>query len=1095
MSSLTDFEKKHPAIGSTELWNLLAQRVKEEKLTSDFLTSVGKICDIGITLSKDIIRFFPKFTLHDETHIMNVCNWMVKLLGDRKKEANAHNLALLIMSACCHDVGMSVSDVQAEQLRSNPNSPNWKQYFKNHLKDEEEFSKTGIISDRMLRSYIRLNHHNRISQQITQSDWPDELIQNGINRNVLIDLCSSHGESLGTLNPARWQKYDLRFCAVILRLADILDFDSSRAPTSLFYHLGLDNALNFEEKISQTEWSKNRSGVFGDISDGVISYTASFKSLQLELEVQFYLEWVQKELDSSREYLSTYAGEWQNLALPQKISTESVERNGYHYGKFCLTMDQDRVLELLTGRNLYSDPGVFVRELLQNSIDAILTRSKLDPNFNENEGKIVIRTWMDNDGNSWFRIEDNGIGMDENIITNYFLKVGRSYYASDEFKADKRRYARGDDYTPISRFGIGVLSCFMSDPENNKLEVSTKRYSQDCMVYNSAIRMNVEGLHGYYYLAKEQEQDQYDEFFQSMHNPENELEGYRTQVGTTICVRVNLFQLGGYRGFKEILDKYVQFPEVNIEYHGPEGIYIYPTQNDLMQPVYKLNPNGIENAIKNHIHPLTDEQFEKIKSQLPETEWEEKPAIKLKYHPLDWLSKSENVKGVIVMVSLQAKANSLSFEYDGKTVSSNFVFDISNSPTQNGLYLSFKHEFPYDTKEDLELLASKDRKMHYRLNDLEERLLCDYKKFKNNDDWIDYISAHYSISKKEIHKKYKELRKIQLEVSKNRSIVNRYDQLTRQSKILITYDELFKVLSKEESIVLKNVMQAYKFLFTDLSRNSNVTTSAYNGVLADTSNLFGHDSQCLGAIMLLRGNYCPEVNLARDTISGLPLEAACNLSIVEHKLKKIYNFHRYSSESKTLEAEQQGLLSEETLYELLEKHPEWMSSLSDEDGSVEQLKAQLEDEDSIEITHFNKNSLFDYMRIAMLKHNFTLHKKFGFYSSPYITVQNKNITSNFPIPVFFSFEDSISLFGIVSNYYINYYNQEHRFSRWLINHKSELESKVPGIYNTLLETLIKSNNKSEIVEVVNNTLTRLKNYKSNFFKVSDELLLKSDELE
>ncbi|MBR2954381.1 MAG: ATP-binding protein [Clostridia bacterium] len=1093
MSSLTEFEKQHPAIGTTELWGLLKKRIEADDLSLDFLTSVGKVCNIGITLSKDIIRFFPTFTLHDETHIMNVCNWMVKLLGKRKSEVSAYDLALLVMSACCHDIGMSVSDNQAEDLRSNPDSYDWKQHFKYYLKDEEKFSKTGIISDQMLRNYIRVNHHKRISQQITQTDWPEELSQKGINRSALIELCASHGESLEKLNAARWQKYDLRFCAVMLRLADILDFDSSRAPIRLFNHLGLDNAENFEKKISQTEWAKNRSGVFGEIVEGVIPYTASFDSLQLELEVQSYLDWVQEELDNSNEYLSKYVGKWQDFDLPRKISTESVERNGYRYGKFCLTMDQDRVLELLTGRNLYSDPGVFVRELLQNAIDAVLTRSKLDPNFNENDGKIVISSWMDYDGNSWFRIEDNGIGMDENIITNYFLKVGRSYYSSDEFKADKRRYARGDDYTPISRFGIGVLSCFMSDPENNKLEVSTKRYSQDCMDDNPAIRMNVTGLHGYYYLAQEKEQDQYDEFFQPMHNPENVVEGYRREVGTTICVRVNLFQLGDYRNFKEILDKYVHFPEVNVEYHGPEGTVIYPKQNDLMEAVYKLNPNGPEKNIEKHTYAITDEQFEKLQSKMPETKWIERPTISFEYYPLDWLSQSENIKGIAVMVSLDTSVEKQSFEYKGQTVFSDFEYKINNEPEKRMICLEFKHIFA-SIRDEIELIRRTNYNTHYNTSVLEDIIISEYEMYNHDNNWISSISKQFDVTPKEIKKKYKELKKNRLEFINNNRIVERYEKLTQPSNIYISYDELFKFVGQEEGKALKYLMQSLNFTHSLFTENKSITVSAYNGVLADSSNVLGKSYNCLGILILLRGSYCPEVNLARDTINNLPLEAACNLSILGHELNSVFSFYNYSNNSKIFNSERLALLSEESLYKLLEKHPEWVSRMSFNNKTLEELKNKLQTSDKFEIGDFHKNFFYDYLRIAALKHDFTLCRELTGFSHPYVIAHNKETTNKFPVALFFMSQNQDYLFGRISSYYINYYNQNHRFSRWLIQHQYDLQSKVPGIYNTLLETMIKSKDKFEVLEAVNNTLTRLKNYNNNFFEVSDELMIKIDEL-
>jgi HSP90 family molecular chaperone len=55
------------------------------------------------------------------------------------------------------------------------------------------------------------------------------------------------------------------------------------------------------------------------------------------------------------------------------------------------------------------------------------------------------------------------MGMDRHIIENYLLKIGKSYYNSADFKADIFEYKKmsGKDFTPISRYGIGILSCFI----------------------------------------------------------------------------------------------------------------------------------------------------------------------------------------------------------------------------------------------------------------------------------------------------------------------------------------------------------------------------------------------------------------------------------------------------------------------------------------------------------------------------------------------------------------------------------------------------------------------------------------------------------
>src|SRR5699024_1382482 len=111
-------------------------------------------------------------------------------------------------------------------------------------------------------------------------------------------------------------------------------------------HLGLDHPETEEQKISREEWNKNRSGWFGEIREGIIPYTARFADPQTEHEVMGYLAWLRSELILCNEFLSRFSKRWQGLELPYRV-VENVERVGYEAGDFHLTMDQDRILELL----------------------------------------------------------------------------------------------------------------------------------------------------------------------------------------------------------------------------------------------------------------------------------------------------------------------------------------------------------------------------------------------------------------------------------------------------------------------------------------------------------------------------------------------------------------------------------------------------------------------------------------------------------------------------------------------------------------------------------------------------------------------------
>jgi len=117
------------------------------------------------------------------------------------------------------------------------------------------------------------------------------------------------------------------------------------------------------------------------------------------------------------------------------------------------------------------DRLVFLRELLQNSIDAIRMRHELlckaegSPGVKD-LGYIEVLVENSSDGSMSIVWKDNGIGMDEKSVRNFVAVIGRSYYRSYEF--EQLNLAMD----PISEFGIGLLTCFTV---SNAIEIVTKR--------------------------------------------------------------------------------------------------------------------------------------------------------------------------------------------------------------------------------------------------------------------------------------------------------------------------------------------------------------------------------------------------------------------------------------------------------------------------------------------------------------------------------------------------------------------------------------------------------------------------------------------
>ncbi|MYQ45830.1 HSP90 family protein [Streptomyces sp. SID4985] len=115
----------------------------------------------------------------------------------------------------------------------------------------------------------------------------------------------------------------------------------------------------------------------------------------------------------------------------------------------------------LLSHHLYSSPRVYLRELLQNAVDALTARHTLEPAASA--GDFGIRLYADG---SSVRVEDDGVGLTEADVHTFLATIGRS-----SKRAEKIAEQRGDF---IGQFGIGLLSCFLVADEIHVLSRSAR---------------------------------------------------------------------------------------------------------------------------------------------------------------------------------------------------------------------------------------------------------------------------------------------------------------------------------------------------------------------------------------------------------------------------------------------------------------------------------------------------------------------------------------------------------------------------------------------------------------------------------------------
>jgi len=116
------------------------------------------------------------------------------------------------------------------------------------------------------------------------------------------------------------------------------------------------------------------------------------------------------------------------------------------------------VIQLLA-QNLYTDPDVFLREMIQNAHDSIRRRAELAGERGETEPPAPRVQVAVDAGARTIEVHDNGSGLTRREIDDYLSTIGRS--GTDELRQRIREADRSRAVDLIGQFGIGLLSAFI----------------------------------------------------------------------------------------------------------------------------------------------------------------------------------------------------------------------------------------------------------------------------------------------------------------------------------------------------------------------------------------------------------------------------------------------------------------------------------------------------------------------------------------------------------------------------------------------------------------------------------------------------------
>ncbi len=509
------------SVKDTTLYKELLERKNAD--TKAFVGNIISLCEEASDRAKQIPQFFSEYTLHDKTHFLRVTELMSYVLGDTLKELNDIEIGLLILSAFYHDQGMLIDETEYNSLESNESfllfRDNWiidhanyseirKQLESSFISKEERERLAKLIYEldsALLTDFLRESHSQR-SHDYVLSTFSKERILSVAGSDIsnqLAKICLSHVKSIEWISRSSGLHYDENvgtykvntiFLSLVLRLADILDFDSDRTPDVLF------KSIHFTSPVSISEWQKHRDVKGWEVSKELIRFTMYFEHPVYEKTAHAFLDWIDSELHHCHALIRKLPSTVSNyrLEVAEKVDRTRLgpKANSYLYHDLEFTLSRDEIVKLLMTDKLYKNTSLFIRELLQNSLDALRLRKAihLKDGFEWKSGEIKFRQFIDSSGQQIVECKDNGCGMDEEIVSKFLGKVGRSYYRSPEFERQRNQLKeKGVDFEPCSKFGIGFMSCFMV---GDRIQIFTRRDNGQGKDTGKPLVIEINGLGG-----------------------------------------------------------------------------------------------------------------------------------------------------------------------------------------------------------------------------------------------------------------------------------------------------------------------------------------------------------------------------------------------------------------------------------------------------------------------------------------------------------------------------------------------------------------------------------------------------------------------
>lgn len=493
------------------------------------------------------LPFSPDYTNHGIAHLEDVMTTAEALITpDAKRHFSDADAVALVLAVLLHDSALHLSkdgfwELIKGSFQSNYIQPfdkqgwqqTWDDFFfaarrwddtklgnvfgtnqqgvaKAQVRDPFDHWNNLEESDRLLIGEFIRQHHPRIAHEMAlygipgnkgtafslhsdlSTEWRNLVGLIARSHGLALRLCVDYlGKEFGQVAKREYQSVHAVYLMALLRIADYIQIQPSRTSTLVFKYKSVSSRISeIEHKVHQSVRNITNKGDDPE-SIHIDAYPAE---VAVFLRLKEWLAGIQSELDASWAVLGEVYGRYPEDLKDLGMRFRRIRSNLDDVADFAKEVPYvpDRIrfdvaraelLKLLIGPLYGDDPSYGVRELMQNSIDAVREYEQFvqdhpeyaDVPRREQEADVVIElSPLDETGHAIMTISDRGIGMKEEVIKDYFLRAGASYrqssqwkstFESDETEGVKSKVLRS------GRFGVGALAAFLI---GSKVEIQTR---------------------------------------------------------------------------------------------------------------------------------------------------------------------------------------------------------------------------------------------------------------------------------------------------------------------------------------------------------------------------------------------------------------------------------------------------------------------------------------------------------------------------------------------------------------------------------------------------------------------------------------------